>query len=62
MRDADPMERQAALTQQQHRFRTPAQKHGRRRHAMLAWMDNGSLQRYIALLCAFVLIYGGWAI
>ena len=28
---------------------------------MLGWMDNGSLQRYIALLCAFVLIYGGWA-
>jgi multicomponent K+:H+ antiporter subunit A len=28
---------------------------------MLGWMDNGSLQRYIALLCAFVLIYGAWA-
>ncbi len=28
---------------------------------ILAWLDNGSLQRYIALLCAFVLIYGGWA-
>lgn len=27
----------------------------------LSRLDNGSLQRYIALLCAFVLIYGGWA-
>ncbi len=28
---------------------------------LVALVDNGSLQRYIALLCAFVLIYGGWA-
>lgn len=24
-------------------------------------LDNGSLQRYMALLCTFVLLYGGWA-
>lgn len=28
---------------------------------LLGLMDNGSLQRYVALLCIFVLIYGGWA-
>jgi len=28
---------------------------------LLRLLDNGSLQRYIALLCAFVLIYAGWA-
>lgn len=28
---------------------------------LLGILDNGSLQRYIALLCGFVLIYGGWA-
>jgi multicomponent K+:H+ antiporter subunit A len=28
---------------------------------LLDLMDNGSLQRYIALLFIFVLIYGGWA-
>jgi len=28
---------------------------------LLGLMDNGSLQRYIALLSIFVLVYGGWA-
>jgi len=29
--------------------------------SLVAWMDNGSLQRYLALFVAFVLVLGGWA-
>ncbi len=29
--------------------------------SLAAWMDNGSLQRYLALFIAFVLALGGWA-
>jgi multicomponent K+:H+ antiporter subunit A len=28
---------------------------------ILRVLDNGSLQRYVALLCSFVLVYAGWA-
>jgi multicomponent K+:H+ antiporter subunit A len=28
---------------------------------LVGWMDNGSLQRYMSLLCVFILVYGGWA-
>ncbi len=28
---------------------------------ILRLLDNGSLQRYVALLCGFVLVYAGWA-
>ncbi|MDP2144883.1 MAG: monovalent cation/H+ antiporter subunit A [Gallionella sp.] len=29
--------------------------------SLVAWLDNGSLQRYLALFIAFVLALGGWA-
>jgi multicomponent K+:H+ antiporter subunit A len=30
-------------------------------HRVVTWLDNASLQRYLALLIAFVLALGGWA-